>query len=304
MSDHLAPIPWLDILLILALIVLNGVLALSELAIVSSRDARLRAMARSGSSGAQCALDLAAEPGRFLSTVQSGITLITIINGAFSGASLGEPVAERLERAGLSHGSAHTLGYGLVVVIITFVSLVIGEIVPKQMALRSPEPIAAVIAKPMRWLSVITAPFVWLLDRSSALIFKLFGLDRESKNQVTAEELHLVVAEAQTAGVLEEDERAMISGIVRLADRPVREVMTPRTEIDWIDLESTPEEIRQALLETAHTRIPVADGSVENIVGVIQTRDVVAALLEDRALALRELCRTRSEEHTSELQSP
>ena len=291
MSDHLAPIPWLDILLILALIVLNGLLALSELAIVSSRDARLRAMARSGSSGAQCALDLAAEPGRFLSTVQSGITLISIINGAFSGASLGEPVADRLELAGLSHGTAHTIGYGVVIVVITFVSLVIGEIVPIQIALRSPEPIAAIIAKPMKWLSRITAPFVWLLDRSSALIFKLFGLDRESKNQVTAEELHLVVAEAQTAGVLEENERAIISGIVRLADRPVREVMTPRTEIDWVDLESTTEEIRQALLETPHSRLPVADGSIENIVGVVQLRDVVAALLEGRPLDLKHLCR-------------
>ena len=291
MSDHLAPIPWLDILLILALVVLNGVLALSELAIVSSRDARLRAMARSGSSGAQCALDLAAEPGRFLSTVQSGITLISVINGAFSGASLGEPVAERLELAGLSHGTAHTLGYGVVIVMITFVSLVIGEIVPKQVALRSPEPIAAIIAKPMKWLSRITAPFVWLLDRSSALIFKLFGLDRESRNQVTAEELHLVVAEAQTAGVLEESERAIISGIVRLADRPVREVMTPRTEIDWIDVHSTAEEIRQALLDTPHSRIPVADGSVENVVGVVQLRDVVATLLDNHPLDLNTLCR-------------
>jgi len=291
MSDHLTPIPWLDLVLILALIVLNGLLALSELAIVSSRDARLRAMARSGSSGAQCALDLAAEPGRFLSTVQSGITLISIINGAFSGASLGEPAADRLELAGLSHGTAHTVGYGLVIVVITFVSLVIGEIVPKQIALRSPEPIAVIIAKPMKWLSRITAPFVWLLDRSSALIFKLFGLDRESRNQVTAEELHLVVAEAQTAGVLEESERAIISGIVRLADRPVREVMTPRTEIDWIDLASTPEEIRQALLDTPHSRVPVADGSVENIVGVVQLRDVVAALLEGRQLDLKHLCR-------------
>ena len=118
----------------------------------------------------------------------------------------------------------------------TFVSLVIGEIVPKQIALRSPEPIAVVCRRPMRVLSRITAPFVWLLDRSSALIFNLLGLNRESKNQVTAEELHLVVAEAQTAGVLEESERAIISGIVRLADRPVREVMTPRTEIDWIDV--------------------------------------------------------------------
>lgn len=292
MSDHIAPIPWLDVLLILALICLNGILSMSELAIVSSREARLKAMARSGSSGAQCALDLAAEPGRFLSTVQSGITLISIINGVFSGAALGEPVADRFEAAGLSASTAHTLGYGLVIVIITFVSLVIGEIVPKQIALRSPEPLAAAVSRPMRWLSRITAPFVWLLDRSSALIFRLIGLDRESKNQVTAEELHLVVAEAQNAGVLEESERAIISGIVRLADRPVREVMTPRTEIDWIDLESNAEEIRQALLETPHSRVPVADGSVENIVGVIQIRDVVAALLQGQPLDLKQLCRT------------
>ncbi|MGN6848324.1 MAG: hemolysin family protein [Sphingomicrobium sp.] len=290
MSDHLAPIPWLDVLLILALIVLNGVLSMSELAIVSSREARLKAMAKSGSSGAKCALDLAADPGRFLSTVQSGITLISIINGAFSGASLGEPVAERFEAAGIAHGTAHTLGYGIVVVVITYVSLVIGELVPKQIALRSPEPLAAIVSRPMLLLSKITAPFVWLLDRSSALIFRLFGLDRESKNQVTAEELHLVVAEAQTAGVLEEDERAMISGIVRLADRPVREVMTPRTEIDWIDLAASPEEIRLALLETPHSRIPVADGAVENIVGVIQTRDVMAAALEGRSINLKQLC--------------
>jgi putative hemolysin len=147
------------------------------------------------------------------------------------------------------------------------------------------------MSRPMRWLSKITAPFVWLLDRSSVLIFKLVGFDRESKNQVTAEELHLVVAEAQTAGVLEEDERAMISGIVRLADRPVREVMTPRTEIDWIDVHATSEDVRDALLETQHSRIPVADGSVENIVGVIQTRDVLATVLAGRPIDLNDLCR-------------
>jgi putative hemolysin len=186
MSEHLTPIPWLDVLLILALVGLNGVLAMSELAIVSSRDARLRAMARNGSGGARCALDLAAEPGRFLSTVQTGITLISIINGAFSGASLGAPIAERFEHAGIAQSTAHTLGFGLVIVLITFVSLVIGEIVPKQIALRSPEPIAALVARPMKWLSKITAPFVWLLDRATLGIYKLLGLDRESKNHVTA----------------------------------------------------------------------------------------------------------------------
>jgi putative hemolysin len=193
---------------------------------------------------------------------------------------------------GLDPSTAHTVGFGLVIFLTTYVSLVIGEIVPKQIALRSPEPIAVVMSRPMRWLAVVTAPFVWLLDRSSKLIFSIIGLDRESRNQVTAEELHLVVAEAQTAGVLEEDERAMISGIVRLADRPVREVMTPRTEIDWIDVDATPEEIRQTLLESPHSRIPVADGAVENIVGVIQTRDVMAALLDGQAIDLKRLCLT------------
>jgi putative hemolysin len=291
MSDHLAPIPWLDVLLIFALICLNGVLAMGELAIVSSREARLKAMARSGSAGAQCALDLSADPGRFLSTVQSGITLIAIFAGAFSGASLGEPMTQRVQSLGLEPETAHTVGFGLVIVLTTYFSLVIGEIVPKQIALRSPEPIAVAMSRPMRWLSKITAPFVWLLDRSSAFIFKVLGMDRESRNQVTAEELHLVVAEAQTAGVLEEGERAMISGIVRLADRPVREVMTPRTDIDWIDVGASPDEARAALLQTTHSRIPVADGSVENIVGVIQTRDVMAEAIEGRPIDLRKLCR-------------
>src|SRR4051794_1977038 len=291
MSDQLAPFPWIDILIIFALVIVNGVLAMGELAIVSSREARLKALAKGGSRGAECALDLASDPGRFLSTVQSGITLMSVIAGAFSGASLGEPAAARFQLLGLKPDTAHTVGFGVVIVLTTFATLVIGEIVPKQIALRSPEPIAVIMSRPLKWLAVITAPFVWLLDRSSKLIFRVLGLNRESRNQVTAEELHLVVAEAQTAGVLEEDERAMISGIVRLADRPVREVMTPRTDVDWIDIGSTPDEIREALLETAHSRLPVADRSIENIVGVIQTRDVLASALRGQPIDLNHLCR-------------
>jgi putative hemolysin len=291
MSDPLLPFPWLDLLLILALIALNGVLSMSELAIVSSREARLKAMVKSGSSGARRALDLAAEPGRFLSTVQMGITLVGILAGAYSGATLGEPVAQRLVLLGIEPETASTIGFSLVIIIVTYASLVIGEIVPKQFALRSPEPIAAIVARPLDWLSKLTAPFVWLLDRTSSLIFRALGLDRESRNQVTAEELHLVVAEAQTAGVLEESERAMISGIVRLADRPVREVMTPRTDVDWIDIHATSDEIRTALREIPHSRIPVADGSVDNIVGVVQTRDLLTLVLDEKPLELRTLCR-------------
>jgi len=292
MSGPLQPLPWIDVLLVLALIVLNGVLSMSELAIVSSREARLKALARSGSKGAQCAIELAAEPGRFLSTVQIGITLIGILTGAFSGSSLGVPAAQRLELLGLDRETAQSVGFGVVIVLTTFASLVVGEIVPKQFALRSPEPIAVLMSRPMRWLAKLTAPFVWVLDQTSAAIFRLLGFDRESRNQVTAEELHLVVAEAQTAGVLEESERAIISGIVRLADRPVREVMTPRTDVDWIDVNADPAEAREALLATPHNRLPVADGSIENVVGVIQTRDVLAAVLEGRPIELRNLCRS------------
>jgi magnesium and cobalt exporter, CNNM family len=291
MSDQLLPFPWLDLVLILALIALNGVLSMSELAIVSSREARLKAMVKTGSSGAKVALKLAAEPGRFLSTVQTGITLIGILAGAFSGSRLGQPVGQRIALTGIDPETAATLGFGLVIVVTTFASLVIGEIVPKQFALRSPEPIAAIVARPLDWLSKITAPFVWLLDKTSSLIFKALGLDRESRNAVTAEELHLVVAEAQTAGVLDESEREIISGIVRLADRPVREVMTPRTEVDWIDIHATSEEIRAALKEIPHSRIPVADGSVDNIVGVIQTRDLLTQALDCQPLDLKAMCR-------------
>lgn len=289
MSDTLLPFPWIDLFVIVALIAVNGLLSMSELAIVSARDARLKAMAKSGSAGATCALKLATEPGRFLSTVQIGITLIGILTGAFSGASLGGPVAQRIALLGVDPETAETAGFGLVIVVTTYLSLVIGELVPKQFALRNPEAIAAIVARPMSWLSRITAPFVWLLDQTSAMIFRALGLNRETKNVVTAEELHLVVAEAQTAGVLEESERAIISGIVRLADRPVREVMTPRTDIDWLDIGCSRDELRRELAATPHSRLPVADGSVDNIIGVVSTRDMLAVLLDGREIDVRKL---------------
>ena len=188
MSD-LTPFPWFDVVIILALIALNGVLSMSELAIVSSREARLKAMAKSGSGGAKCALQLASDPGRFLSTVQIGITLVGILAGAYSGAALGGPVGQRIAALGVEPDTAETIGFVIVIVLTTFASVVVGEIVPKQFALRSPEPIAAIVSRPMRWLSAVTAPIVGLLDGTSALIFKLLGLKRESDSTVTAEEL-------------------------------------------------------------------------------------------------------------------
>jgi putative hemolysin len=290
-SSSLTPFPWLDLIVIAGLICLNGVFAMSELAIVSARKARLKALAASGRKGARSALLLSSEPGRFLSTVQIGITLVGILAGAYSGASLGGPVGERLLLLGVPPAWAHEAGFTLVIAITTYASLIIGELVPKQFALRAPEPIACVMARPMIMLSRATAPLVWLLDRSSALIFSMLGLRRESENHVTAEELHLVVAEAQSAGVIEESERAMISSVMRLADRPVRGLMTPRTDVDWLDADADEDEIRTKLVETPHTRLPVAEGSVDAIVGVVQARDMVAVLLEGKPLDLRVLTR-------------
>ena len=288
-SPPLAPFPWWDVIIILLLVILNGLLAMSELAIVSSRRTRLRALARAGRHGAQTALDLLADPGRFLSTVQSGITLIAVLSGAFSGAALGDPVAQRLAFLGLSQETAETLGFTIVIIVTTYASLVIGELVPKQIALRSPEPIAVVVAMPMRWMSRIMTPFAWLLDRSSGLVFRLLRMSRESEDQVTAEDLQLVVAEAATAGVLEESERQLISSVVRLADRPIREVMTPRTEVAWIDVDGDQKTIRQKLVEASHNRIPVAEGSVDKLIGVVQARDVVGCLIAGKAIDLRAL---------------
>jgi putative hemolysin len=287
LSPTLSPYPWWDVIIILLLVILNGLLAMSELAVVSSRRTRLKAMARAGRRGAQTALDLAADPGRFLSTVQSGITLIAVLSGAFSGAALGGPTGERIALLGVPAETAANLGFTLVIVLTTYVSLVIGELVPKQIALRSPEPIAVVAALPMRWLSRVMAPFAWLLDKSSALVFRMMRLSREGGDRVTAEDLHIAVAEAATAGVLEESERALISSVVRLADRPTREVMTPRTEVSWIDADADPATLRQKLLEAPHNRIPVAEGSVDRLIGVVQARDIVSCLLAGREIDLR-----------------
>ena len=291
-APALQPFPWFDVVVILLLVGLNGVFAMAELAIVSSRKPRLKALAKSGRRGAQTALDLAAEPGRFLSAVQIGITLIGILAGAYSGSSLGGPTGQRIALLGVAPDTAQTVGFTIVIMITTYASLVIGELVPKQFALRAPEGIAAVMAPPMLLVARVTAPLVWLLDKTSALIFRLLRLNREETKAVTAEELHLVVAEAHSAGVLEEYERAIISGVVRLADRPTREVMTPRTEVDWVDIDATPEEIRTALRETPHSRLPVAEGSVDKLVGVVQARDIVTAFIDGQALDLRALMRT------------
>ncbi len=283
--------PWLDVLVILALIVLNGFFAMAELAVVSSRRPRLLAMERADHRGAAAALALHNDPSRFLSTVQVGITLIGVLNGAYSGASLSGPLAARLAPLGLAPDTAQDVAFGVVIVLVTFLSLMVGELVPKQIALRRPESIAAVVAAPMAWLTRAAGPFVWFLDHASALAFRLLRLTRDTDNAVTEEELRSVVADAETAGVIEGSERELIDGIMRLADRPVRGVMTPRTEVEWLDANAPEEDVRARLIASPHSRVIVGEGSVDMIIGVVQARDALAALLAGAPLDLRALAR-------------
>lgn len=285
------PFPWSDLGIILVLIAVNGVFAMSEMSIVSSRKPRLQAMMNAGRPGARTAFELHDHPARFLSTVQIGITLVGIIAGAYSGATLAAPVAERLATIGVPPDISGEAGIVLVVSLITYLSLTIGELVPKQLALRNPERVAVFIAPPMSALSRFAGPLVWVLEKSTNTLLRLFGAARDDRDHVTAEELHLIVSEATSAGIIDEGERQMISGVMRLANRPVRGVMTPRTRVDWLDADADEDETRRELIATPHTRLPVAEGSIDRIVGVVQARDVMAALLEGRTVNLRSLMR-------------
>ncbi len=287
----MSPFPWIDLAVLAGLILLNGAFAMSELAIVSARSAQLSVAAENGSKGAKIALKLADEPGRFLSTVQIGITLIGIVAGAYSGATLGGPMGERLALLGIEPELAGDLGFVLVIGLTTFFSLVIGELVPKQLALRASLPIAKLMAPPMDLLARLTAPLVWLLDSSSNLILRLIGMRSRGEHGVTAEEMHMIFAEATHSGVIEEQERAILSGIMKLAEKPVRELMTPRTDLDWIDAEDAPEEIRQLVEETRHSLLPVAEGSPDKVLGVVKTREMLAVMLAGKPLELSALIR-------------
>jgi putative hemolysin len=278
-----------EILIVVALTIVNGLLSMSELAVVSSRSARLKVLSDQGNKGAATAMRLAEDPGRFLSTVQIGITLVGVLSGAFSGATLGARLSEWLGTHGFSQSASDTLGVGIVVVIITYLSLILGELVPKQVALRDPERVAARVAPAMSLLSKIGAPVVFLLDVSGKAVLRLLGQRGETEEKVTEEEVRTIIAEAETAGVLERDEREMIAGVMRLADRSARALMTPRREVDVIDLEDTAEEIRTQLRATRRSRLPVQDGEADSIVGVVLVKDLIEFLQAGDTQDLRAL---------------
>lgn len=264
-----------EISIVLLLILLNGFLAMSELAVVSARPARLKVMAERGSHGAASAIRLAADPGRFLSSVQIGITLVGVLSGAFSGATLGVRMADALVAAGVPGGTARTLGVGSVVMIITYLSLIVGELVPKQIALRAPEAVAARVAPAMRLIARVSAPLVWLLDRSGKAVLALLGQSGLGEGGMSDEEVRLVIAEARQAGVIKHAEIQMIEGVMRVADRTARGLMTPRHEVELVDFADGAAHVLEHFRTTRRSRLPVRDGEADDIVGVLATRDVL-----------------------------
>jgi putative hemolysin len=269
----------LQVAIIVALIILNGLFAMSETALVSSRKTRLRQRAEAGDRGARTALELADEPTRFLSTVQIGISLIGILAGAFGGATLAEPLAGALRGLpGLAPYSG-PVAFGIVVAAITYLSLIVGELVPKRLALNDAEAVASRMSRPMRFLSTLASPGVWLLTASTEAALRLLGARRSDDPPITEREVEALLAEGERAGVFEEEERELVGRALRLDDRPVRELMTPRPKIVWLDTEDPPHEHRRLVAEHRHSYYPVARGDLDNLVGLASAKDAWARMV-------------------------
>ena len=267
----------MDLIILLALIALNGVFALSELAIVSSRRTRLQLRAEKGDRGAKAALKLQADPSRFLSTVQVGITLIGIIAGAYGATALAEDLTPWIVKTfpALQH-QAGLIAFGAVIAATTYLSLVIGELVPKRIAMSAPEAFACAIAPPMAMLSRVAFPVVFILRGSTNLLLGLLGLSSVNTNQVTEEEIESVIDEGAASGAIDDDERTMIRSVMRLADRDVRSIMTSRKDVVWLDLNDPPEDLMKLMAASGHSRFPVARDHLEDVIAVVQTKDLLA----------------------------
>ncbi|WP_062013333.1 hemolysin family protein [Aureimonas sp. AU4] len=264
-----------NLLIVVFLILLNGFFAMSELAVVSSRRIRLQQMAQNGRRGANAALKLVEDPTGFLSTVQIGITLVGIFAGAYGGSVFSDPVAGLLRSAGVPATSAETVAFTLVVVLITYFSLILGELVPKRFALAHPEGIACFVAPFMRFLSVIGAPVVWFLRVSTEAVGKLVGANAATENSVTEEEVKAMIAEGTESGVFEEKEREMLEGVLRIADRNARSIMVPRPDVSWVSLADDPIAILDEIHTSGHSRFPVANEDIDDLVGVVQAKELL-----------------------------
>lgn len=280
---------FIEIVTILLLLVANGIFSASEMAIVSARKIRLEQSAKTGDIKAKTALKLAKSPNNFLSTIQIGITLIGILSGAVGGATLAERLRNFLNTIPFLAPYSQILSFGIVVTIITYLSLVIGELLPKRIALNNPEKIATQFAMPMQLLSKIAAPVVYLLGNSTDALLNLLGIRPVAEETVTEDEIKLLIEQATTAGTFEEAEQEMISRVFRLGDRPIKALMTPRTEIDWLDIDSPLEENLTTIQESSYSRFPLCQESIDNCLGIVKVRNVLAAHLAGQEINLQAL---------------
>ncbi|MBI4732760.1 MAG: HlyC/CorC family transporter [Chloroflexi bacterium] len=266
---------WKDILVILLLILFNSILALSEAAMLSVRKARLQQRINDGDKRARLALKLAENPNRFLSTIQIGITVIDVLIGAISGATVAELLAETFAQIPALAPFSETIGLAIVVIVVSYLSIVLGELVPKRLALQSADGVASAIAGPMSFVSRLFTPFVWLLGRSTDLILRLFGVKHSADIPVTEEELLVQLDQGTQAGVFEETEQDMVEGVFSLSDQRVNALMTPRNEIVWLDVNDTADEIRRKMFESPFSRFPVGEDSLDHPIGVVKAKDVL-----------------------------
>lgn len=282
---------WVELAVIAALLLLNGFLAMSELAMVSSRRARLQAMADDGSAGARRALRLLDASGSFLSTVQIGITLVGVVAGAFSGATLALRLAAWITATFPTAAEwSEEVAFPLTVGAITYLSLIVGELVPKQIALAHPERMAALAARPMAMIATAAAPLVWLLDASSAAVLRLLRIQAR-ETAMSEDELKAVIGESTAAGILAPEENEMMRAVMRFADRRIHTLMTPRMEIDWLDIDAPHEDIVARIRATRHSRYPLCRGNINELLGVVQAKDILDRVLAGKDFDLARMLR-------------
>ena len=278
--------PTIEILIILLLPIANAVFVMSEMAVVSARKVRLQHMANQGDLRALAALKLANAPNQFLAIVQVGITLIIIVSGAFGEGAIGKRLVPIFNLVPLLAPYSQAIASVMAIVVITYITLVIGELVPKRLALNNPERIAAAIAVPMQMFAVVASPVVYLLSASTETIVRLLGIRPSTAPQVTEEEIKVLIEQGTEAGMFEEAEQDMVERVFRLGDRPVNALMTPRPDIVWLDLEDSAEENRQKMVDSSHSRFPVCQGGLDNVLGMIHVTDLLGRSLSGLPLDL------------------
>lgn len=280
-----------EVLLVGCLIIINGLFSMTEIAVVSARRVRLARAAADGSPGAAKAVELQESPDRFLSTVQIGITLVGILSGAFGGALLSDEIGALVAQVPSLAPYSDQIGFGVVILAITYFALVIGELVPKNIALNRPETIASIFSRPMDLVSKITAPAVWLLSASTRLILKILRINASTDAAITEEEIRAHIAHGTEIGILDETEQDLIESVIRLDDQRITALMTPRTKIEWVDLDDDAEEIRRQIIASQYSRMPIARGSLDDVIGFVKSRDLLSQVLSGELLDLEKPAR-------------